>query len=717
MPVDPSQIIITSQDFYDAEDFLVEYLSEHIPEASFQRGSAIRDFAVSAFVLIYAYLRGEANGIRVRQSVQSISEQIDAGTPDMDQSLDEVLSNWFINRRDGSRSRMTAQMHFSKKENVSLTSSVAFWRDVSHAFYLDVTASPYVISITSLFPNFDSTGNLIDYVADVPLIAAAAGDDYVFSPGRFARVVSTEGNIPNLTYVDHQVASSSATSEEDSAALLARSQTAIAVRNLINNRSVDATLKETFTDIQSTLTIGMGEPEMARDLVTELGSHIRLHIGGKYDTFVELSNTQVEEFGLIGGYFPRADAVVNVFRDPKMTIDEAYPFTAPAMGLEVGYIINIRSGILESPRAYQIVRIEDHELYVSEAMPFTEASDELDVPVEYSLGWLSPDFDQIDLDPLPGPPVYTRIAERSVTPGYEHIPAGTSRHIQSPGSILLQGRPVQDILRVELIDPTGADSDYVDGATGTIVFPQRVNGPPVDPVPPLPVDLSVLSYRYEVLNPRESQSAITVSRISVGFEGDETHFDDRTLRVTYLTGDGFANPADYTKSYDNRVVAANHLLRMRHPIWVETVIPYRLKRTADSSLTEVDVSTQMAAYVNGFDPNDDLDQSDLATAFRGYAPQVGTVFTFDIYYNLYAPDGQVAAFKTTDIVSIFMTAGSGVELLNGPDIVVPPSMIAQGITEIATESDLLEWYNLMGITDKTVKYLTRSDLMNSELQG
>lgn len=716
MPVDPSQIIVTSQDFYDAENFLVEYLSEYVPEASFERGSALRDFAVSSFVLIYAYLRGEANGIRVRQSVQSISEQIDAGTPDMDQSLDEVLSNWFIGRRDGSRSRMTAQMHFSKKENISLDSATTFWRSVSYAFYLDVTSSPFVISTTSLFPNFDSTGNLIDYVADVPLVAAAAGSGYVFAPGRFARIVSAGGNIPYLTYVDHKVASSSANNEEDSAALLARSQTAIAVRNLINNRSVDVSLKESFSDIQSTLTIGMGEPEMVRDLQTELGSHIRLHIGGKYDTFVELSNTTVEEFGLVGGYFPRADLIANVFRDPKMTIDEGYPFTAIPI-LQVGHIINIRSGILESPRAYQIVRIEDHELYVSEAMPFTEASDELDVSVEYSLGWFSPDFDQADLDPLPGPPLHTRVAERSVTPGYEHIPAGTSRHIQSPGSILLQGRPVQDIVRVELIDPTGADSDYVDGATGTIVFPQRVNGPPQDPVPPLPVDLSTLSYRYEVLNPRESQSAIAVSRISVGFEGDEAHFDDRTLRVTYLTGDGFLNPAAYTKSYDNRVVAANHLLRMRHPIWIETLIPYRLKRTADSSLTEVDVSTQMAAYVNGFDPNDDLDQSDMATAFREYAPEVGTVFAFEIYYNLYAPDGQVAAFKTTDIVSIFMSSGSGVELLNGSEIVVPPSMIAQGITEISTESDLLEWYNLMGITDKTVKYLTRSDLMNSVLQG
>ena len=72
MPVNPSEIIVAEQDFFDAEDFLVQYLSEQIPQASFERGSALRDFAVSSFVLIYAYLRGEAEGIRVRQSVQAI---------------------------------------------------------------------------------------------------------------------------------------------------------------------------------------------------------------------------------------------------------------------------------------------------------------------------------------------------------------------------------------------------------------------------------------------------------------------------------------------------------------------------------------------------------------------------------------------------------------------------------------------------------------------
>jgi hypothetical protein len=716
MAVDPSQIIITSQDFYDAEDFLVEYLSESIPEASFERGSALRDFAVSSFVLIYAYLRGEANGIRVRQSVHALTEEIDKGTPDLDESLDQVLSNWFITRREGSKSRMTAQVHFSKKENISISTATAFWRDVSHAFYLDISTDPYVISSTSLFPNFDSRGNLIDYVADIPLIAGAAGDAYSIAPGRFARVVTVTGNIPNLTYVEHQVAATSALNNEDSSTLLARSQTAIAVRNLINNRSVDTTLKESFSSVESTLTVGMGDPEMQRDLRTELGSHIQLHVGGKYDTFVEMADQTVEEFGLVGGYFPRPDRIINVFRDPEVTRDPVnpYPFTAADRSLEVGHIINIRSGILEAPRAYQIIRIEDHELYVSEAMPFTEASDEEDTSVSYSLGWFSPDFDQSELEFVAG--THVRTAARSAVAGLEHIPAGTSRYIQSPGAILLEGRPVQDITRVELIDPSGADSNYIDPATGTIMFSQRVNGSP-GVAPPVPVDLSTLSYQLEVLNPRKNQSEFAVSRIMVGFSGDESYFDDRTLRVTYITAAGFSNPSEYTRSYNDRVVAADHLLRMRHPIWIEAVIPYRLKRTADTSITDVSVSTPMANYINLFDPNDDLDVSDLATAFRNFASEVGTVFTFDIYYNLYAPDGQVAAFKTTDIVSIYMTSGNGVELLNGLDIQVPPEMVAKGITEISTNSHLTEWYNLMGISDKTIKYRTRSDLMNSVLQG
>jgi hypothetical protein len=705
----PVETIVSTQDFYDAEDFLVEFLSEQIPEASFERGSALRDLAVTSFVLMYAYLRGEAEGIRVRQSIESISDELDEDAVDVAQSLDQILSNWFVNRREGTRSRMTAQMHFTKKEAYSLPVGTAFWRDFSHAFYLDIEGDTFIISASSLLPSFDSYGNLIDYVAEVPLIAASTGTEYEFPPGRFSRVITNVGNIPNLSYVEHRVASSVADSDENSASLIARANTAIAVRNLINNRSVNITLTEEFPDVQSTLTIGMGESEMQRDLRTELGSHIRLHIGGHYDTFLESPDQSVEEFGLIGGYFPRPDNIINVFRDPKMTIDEAFPFTS-IVGLQVGHILYIRDGIRNSPRGYQIIQIEDHELFISEAMPFTEASDEEGTDVEYSIGWFPPNYNQASLN---GPVV--RIAEVSTTAGYEHIPAGTSRHIQSPGAILLQGRPVLDMTLVEIIDPSGGSSIYVDPSRGTIVFPTRVNGAPE--IPPVPVDLSALSYRVEMLNPTKGQSAESVTRITVGFDSDPTFFDDRTLHVTYLTAAGFSNVADYTKSYNDRVVAANHLARMRHPIWIEMLIPYRLKPTAADGAIEVDVSTTLSNYVNSFDPNDDLDQSDIATAFRNASPDVGTVFPFDIYYNLYAPDGQVAAFKTTDIVSIFITPDNGVELLNGADIVVPPSMVAQGVTEIETAEDLLEWYDTMGISDRTVKYRTRSDLINFIMQG
>jgi hypothetical protein len=65
----------------------------------------------------------------------------------------------------------------------------------------------------------------------------------------------------------------------------------------------------------------MGEPEMVRDLRTEISPAISLHVGGHYDTYLDLPETQVEENGLVGGLFARPDGLVNVFRDPQLTYD------------------------------------------------------------------------------------------------------------------------------------------------------------------------------------------------------------------------------------------------------------------------------------------------------------------------------------------------------------------------------------------------------------
>jgi len=705
-----AEIIITQDDLDAAEAFLVEYLSEKVPDASFERGSAMRDFAVNAFTYIFAYMKYEVDFSRMRQSLLRIQELTDAD--DISQAADELLSNWFISRKGGQLARLTARLHFLERRTYTLDLSTKFWRTSTLAFYIDATADPYVVTNDMLYPVYDTSGELVDYVVDVPLKAGRTGVGYNIDPGTFIRV-DFPGGMQFFTYAEHLTQSSGGAGVESTEELLDRAQTTITVRNLINNRSCDTVLQQQFPEILETLTIGMGEPEMVRDRRTEIASHITLHTGGHYDTYLELPLETVEDSGTVGGYFARPDGVANIFRDPLLTYGDgtpgsAVPFTDPTINLESGDVIYILDGILGSPRAFTIVSVSDHELEVSSAVPFTEASDETGNTVLYSAGAIGPSFDD---------KIASRNAQASTDPLHTDVPVGTSRHIKSPGKIVLSGRPVQDIEWVEITDPPAFMSQIIDPTSQTIIFPNRVNATPVGPM----AEPILNQYQVSVRNPTKSQSSLMVTEINVGFgppAPDPSYFDGYNLRVVYRTLSGFPNIHAYTENEEYRVLAANHLARARHPVWIEANIPYKIKPTMSGSTVDEEAASRLLAdYINSFDPNDDLDMNDLATQFRQAYDVVGNVSPFTIYYDFHAPDGQVVRFATSSIVSIFITDTNGVSVENSSDIVVPQSLVDQGYTEIDGADALNAWYDLLGVSDRTIKYRSAESYISFVRQG
>ena len=712
------RINISTDDLAAAENFLAEYLTEAVPEASFQPGSAMRDLAVQAFANIFAFLRGEVARVSSMQSLKKVREEADvAGTldsTDVSQMVDEILSNWFVSRNAGTFAKMSAQIHFTQRATVTIRSDTKFWRTPSLVFYLDIAEGPLVITSDSMRPVYDTKGRLIDYVADIPLKAARTGDSYNISAGRFTRVDSPSG-IPYLSYVNHTEGSSDGAVVETTEDLINRAQNVITVRNLINNRSIDTVLQNEFPEIWTTLTVGMGEPEMLRDKRIEVAEHIELHIGGHYDTYIEMPDGVREENGTVGGLFPRPDGKAMVFRDPLLTYDGTAK-TFPVLGVQPGHVLYIRSGIVGSPRGYTIQGVFDHELHVSEATPFTQASDELTTnAVEYSIGWLSPTFDNVNFATILSPS-FVRTAAVSTDPDLASVTAGTSRRLRTTGGIYLSGSPILDILSVELTNPSSSDP-FKDPTSGTIKFQNRTNLPPIQGSV-----IGTSQYQVSVLNPEKSQSAEAVIGVNVGYYDTNTglvsdSFDGKNLRVRYRTLPGFLGVHTYTKNIADRVLAANHLVRARHNVWISAMIPVRYNPSVAASSSFEDVQATMARFINAFDTNDYLDMSDLMTELRVTYNQISTVFPFNITYALNLPDGQVAEFMTTDIVSILMTDTNGVTLTNGEDIVVPAALQSKGITSITTSNDLIELYNYCGISDRTVVYRSRPELITVYLRS
>ena len=683
------EITLAQSDLDSAEQFLTAFLSEKIPDASFEEGSAIRDFAVKSFSYIFAFLRGEIDRVAARQSLLKIQQLTDSD--DIRQASDELLSNWFISRQGGGYAHTIARLHFSEKSTIRLPLTTKLWRDSSHLFYINSSGDSYVIPEDDLLPSFNSRGELIDYVVDVPLKASRIGSDFQFPKGTFVRVDSP-GGLSYFSYAEHLEDITTGNDIESTAGFITRAQTAVTTRNLINARSCDALLKNEFASIANTLTLGAGDPEMVRDIY-EFYPDMRVHSGGKFDTYVETPLVQIEEQGTVGGYFVRPDHIINIFRDPGLTHSTSSPVLFSAVA-HVGDVLYVHSGISQAPMAFPITRVTDHQLEVSLETPFAEASDETNGTVVYSVGKVSPDWaDEIS----------ERTATASPDPDYSDIPFGTSRRLCESGKIVLSGLPIQDIVLVEIMEPTPSQTVITYPTTGTIRATIQVNANPIGPMG----EPSLVQFQQETWNPAEAQSLRAVNVINVGYLTDPTAFDGQNLRVVYQTLSDFADIDSFVMDRNTRIVAANQLVKAFTPTYISMVVPYRMKLTATGETLDQDAAAQfIATFLNGFDPNDDLDVSDIATQLRTEYPFVGAVYPFSLYYTLHSPDGQLIEFSTTDIVSIFPSSTNGVVLENSGDLVVP-DVLKSKITSISTAADLLVYFNYLGLSNRTLKL--RSD--------
>ena len=695
---------ITDKDIRDAQQFLVQFQTEQVPESDLSIGSSVRDFLVDGFAAMYAYLRGEIDRVAARQSLLRIQEEL-TDDDDISQAVDEILSNFFVTRQSGKFARLTARFHFTESQSFTIPVASQFWRTNSLVFYVDSDTDPYVITESSLFPQFDSSGALVDYVVNVPLVAARTGDAYNVEPGRFVRA-DVPGGLPYFSYLENVEEGSNGFSVESSSDFIERAETAISVRNLINNRSNDVTLKQEFAEIDATLTIGMGETEMVRDRRPELAQHLQIHFGGHYDTYLTLPVVEREETGIIGGYFVRPDNKINVFRDPQLTYELATTFTS--LGVQPGHILHIRNGLLGAPQGFTITKVTDHELEVSINTPFPQASDEQTTnAVVYSIGWLSPAFEEIELEAG----VYYRTAAASALPASSSVPYGTSRRIQETGTIVLSGRPVQDVVWVEIADPP-AGSELIDPSTETLVFNNRVNTQPV-----LPAEPAYTEFRLQVWNPLEAQSMRAVQLVEVGPQSAPSMYDGYTLRVVYRTFQGISDIHSYVENRNQRVAAADQLIRGRHPVWIEAVIPYKMKPTADTELDETAAAKTIAAMVNNFDPDDDLNVSDFSTELRLKYPDVGSVYDVELYYHLDAPDGQQVVYTTSDLVSIFPQDDNSVSWENEDEITFPDPVSDLWVTPLTPAEKLQNWFQYLGVSDRTVHYRTLADFISFEARS
>lgn len=644
---------ITAADVTNAEEFLATVVANQLPDGRYTDGTALRDLCIKALAVIAAQLRKENNTTQSLQSLLRIRELARTSTdPAIDDAADAALSNWFITRKTGNFSRGVIQVFVSRKQDYLIARTTRFFYDRTLAFLPDASAD-VVIPALDVTPILDASGAIVAYSFPLRVIAAKTGTAYNVFPGTWA---GTGGFSPFALRVSSSTRFDGGQDRQSTVDMIDQAQDGIAVRNLINVRSINATLTEKFKSLglSRMTSIGMGEPEMQRDLAVELATNVRLHVGGHFDIYVDLAVANTAFEGILGGVYERPDGIINVFDDTNVP-----DWTATAV--EVGDVIRITAGLPAVPRDFPIKEIRTTELYVSALRAFPEA----DTNLSYYI-----------YRPLFGPDVQIYPTISVSTTGV------TASTVQTVGHLVLPAEPHYDIIDVAVLNPDPGDT-YVNDPDGLVHFTSRINDTPVLP------SAANISLPFQVIGrePANGQSSLAFDEVVL-----PTPYNGKRVRVTYQTLASFSAVDRFTRDRYERILAANVQVKGRHPVYLSMRIPYTYSPIARGTVNELSLRQNIVAYIMGFDPRDVIDASDITSYVKRFSSNIGTVYPFAIQYDLLAPNGDVYSFTTNDIVSM------------------DPAKLDPGFN--VTLDELLA----LTISDRTVRYLTRLDRIQVEVR-
>lgn len=613
-------IEISQTDVSDAAAFLEAMLTQNVANGRFTKGTALRDLTVQALAYIVAQIKKDNADVQAMQSLLNAPKLATGGDPDKDRAvsnaIDAILSNWFLSRNGGFFSRGIVVIQVSKRQDYLLPGNNRFLYDNNRAFYPDVVdpSQTIVINARDLQPLQAANGDVIGYTFQQRLVAARTGTAYDVPAATW---LGGRQFSPFVQKIYSETIFDGGKNQEAPSEAITRSSNAIATRNLINPRSISATLGDKYSTIRNMLSIGYGEPEMQRDQTVETASGIDLHVGGYFDVYLDLPRTTITFEGQLGGKFTRPDGLINVFRDSLIP-----DWTATAV--RVGDILRITAGLSTVPRDYVIRDIFATELRTSQNHPFPEATDTVGGLVSYYI-----------YRPVFGPDVQV------LPPIGVNVNGETSKQVQTPGRVTLPGGAHYAILDVAVINPDPADPN-ITPSDGLVHFPVRV------PDPPLPVTAATY-LEYQVVNhdPPSAQSMLQFEELLV-----QSSYDQKIIRVTYETVVGLDTLHSFITDRFERILCANALAKAFIPVYVSASIPYSIRPTATTAPNVAAMRTAVVNLINNFDPKDTLDVSDLTTAVRAADANVGTVYNYPVTYVLIAPDGRSLNYSTDDVVTI-----------------------------------------------------------------
>lgn len=267
--------------------FIQTRLAEVDPNFEVREGTAHYDL----FIIPQQFMMQPLNDFMTQRRVgQSVRQMLMDPTPDTPTTfsstdVDDAASNLFVTRDTGSISTGSVRVFYLAPEDIEFPALTAQFTAGSLNFF---NSSDYTLSASQMA--LQSNGSL--FYADIPIQAEQAGAAYAVAAGAITGFV----NGGDYVQVTNLAAMSAATDPQTNTELLNQVEESIGVRDLETVKGINAILKSLFPFLQEIVSIGMGDPEMQRDII------YNVHVGGCTDVYLKtqgLTTTSTTINGLV----------------------------------------------------------------------------------------------------------------------------------------------------------------------------------------------------------------------------------------------------------------------------------------------------------------------------------------------------------------------------------------------------------------------------------
>jgi len=284
-----TQIQINTDALNSARNFLT---------GSVEDGTAIHDTVIKPMALLVHIFQEQAAKTKAYLSVAEAQKLRDTLGEEYDEVIDSILSNWFVERKDGDPPKINVRLFFSSPPEI-----LQFGRDTKICTFEGITFYPQesqTVFSTDFVGHLNPLGGTEKYSIDMALVgggpAALTRNIYVTTPS-----FSVASN--KFLYGEVRSVLNFGTIKEDTDVFIQRAQKAITTRELITDRAISTVLSDSVDEVEDIYIAGYGAQEQIRDLHTFGG--VTVHTGNKSDIYVKTTlervtvNYLIDDSGLI----------------------------------------------------------------------------------------------------------------------------------------------------------------------------------------------------------------------------------------------------------------------------------------------------------------------------------------------------------------------------------------------------------------------------------